>query len=75
MLNINTGLKERMEAVYRRLKPCTDVASNLLVIDLRLDVQIPCDDLQQMFEHAEYFTCDPLISQPILIQFSHSLHH
>ena len=52
------------------LKPCTDVASNLLAIDLRLNVRIACDGLQQKFQHAEYFTCDPLITQPILSQFS-----
>ena len=34
----------------------TDVANNLLAIDLRLDVQIACDGLQQRFQHAEYFT-------------------
>ena len=52
------------------LKPCTDVASNLLAIDLRLDVRIACDGLQQKFQHAEYFICDQLITQPILIRFS-----
>ena len=57
------------------LTPCTDVASHLLAIDLRLDVRIACDGLQQKFQHAEYFTCDPSISQPILIQFSRSFHH
>ena len=51
------------------LKPCTDVVSNLLVIDLGWNVRIACDGLQQKFQHAEYFTCDPLISQSILIQF------
>ena len=53
---------------YRTMKhPCTDVAGGLLAIDLRID----CDGLQQKFQHAEYFTCDPLISQPeILIRFS-----
>ena len=52
---------------FCRPKPCTDVASNLLAIDLRLNVRIAFDDLQQKFQHAEYFTCDPLISQAILI--------
>ena len=52
------------------VNPCTDIASNLLVIDLQLDVQIACNGLQQTFQHAEYCTCDPLISQPILKQFS-----
>ena len=42
-------------------EPCTDVASNLLAIDLQLAVQIACDGLQQKFQNAEYFTCDPLI--------------
>ena len=36
-------------------------------IDLRLNIQIAFYDLQQKFQHAEYFTCDPLISQAILI--------
>ena len=35
------------------LKPRTDVARNLLAIDLRLDFQIACDGLQQKFHHAE----------------------
>ena len=51
-------------------KPCTEVASNLLSVDLRLDVRIACDGLQQKFQHAEYFACSPLISQPIFIRFS-----
>ena len=51
-------------------KPCTDVASNLLAIELQLDVRIACNGLQQKFPHAEYFTCDPLISQPIFIPSS-----
>ena len=33
-------------------KPCTDVASNLLAIDLRLDVCIACDGLQQKLKHV-----------------------
>ena len=41
------------------LEPCTDVASNLIAID---------------FQHAEYFTCDPLISQSIIIRFSNGFH-
>ena len=55
---------------YRVLsvKPCTDVASNLLAIDLRLDVRIACNGLQLKVQHAEYFTCDPLVTQPILIR-------
>ena len=56
--------------VFLFLKPCTDVASILLPIDLRLDIQIACDGLQ----HAKYFTCDPLISQPIVIRISEVFH-
>ena len=41
-------------------KPHTHVSHNLLVIDLRLDVRKGCDGLQQKFQHAEYFTCNPL---------------
>ena len=41
------------------IKPCTDVASNLLVIGLQLDVRIASDGLQQKSQHAEYFTCNP----------------
>ena len=50
--------------IKQDLKPCTDITSNLLGIDLRLDVQIVCDGLQQKFQYAEYSTCEPLISQP-----------
>ena len=39
--------------IYLLVKPCTDVASNLLAIDLRFNVQIACDGLQQKFQHAE----------------------
>ena len=49
------------------LKPCREVASNLLAIDLRLNIRIACEGLQQKFQHAEYFSCDPSISQPLLI--------
>ena len=56
------------------LKPCMDTASNLLVIDLQLDIQIACDGLQEKFQHTEYFTCNLLISQSILIRFSNSFH-
>ena len=52
--------------VYR---PCTDVTSNLLAIDVR----IACDGLQRKFQHAKYFSCDInsyLISQFIFSQFS-----
>ena len=45
----------------RPFKPCTNAASNLLAIDLRLN--IACDGLKQKFQHAEHFTCDPLITQ------------
>ena len=37
------------------LKPLTDVARNLLAIELRLDVRNDCDGLQQKFQHAKYF--------------------
>ena len=57
------------------LNPFTDVASNLLAIDLRLDIQIACDGLQQKFKHAEYFTGDPLIYQSIFGRFSNGFHH
>ena len=43
-------------------KPRTHVASNLVLIEFQLDVQIACDGLQQKFQHAEYFTCNPLIT-------------
>ena len=56
-------------------KPCTDVTSNLLAIELQLDVRIACNGLQQKFQHAEYFTCDPLISQPIFIPSLNGFHH
>ena len=49
------------------VKPCTDVASISVAMGLPLDVRIACDGLQQKFQHAKYFTCDPLIFQPILI--------
>ena len=38
---------------FKIIKSCTDVASNLLAIDLRLDIRIACDGLQQKFQHAE----------------------
>ena len=44
-----------------------DVAGNLPAIDLQLDVQIACDGLQQKFQHAGYFTCNPWITRPIFI--------
>ena len=56
-------------------EPCTDVTSPLLTIELQLDVRIACNGLQQKFQHAEYFTCDPLISQPIFIPSSNGFHH
>ena len=56
------------------LKPCTDVASNLLVIDLQVDVRMACDGLQQKFQHAGFFTCEFLISQSIFSRFSNDLH-
>ena len=36
----------------RYVKPCTDVACNLLAIDLRLNIRIACDGLQHKFQHA-----------------------
>ena len=56
------------------LKPLTDVACDLLAIDLRLDIPNDCEGLQQEFQHAEYFTCDPVITQPIFIGISNSFH-
>ena len=46
----------------------------ILAIDLRLDVRLACDGLQQKFQHAEYFTCDLYTletanSHPIFTQF------
>ena len=43
------------------LRPCTDVVSNLLAIDLRLNIPTACDGLQKKFQHAENFAWDPLI--------------
>ena len=43
----------KYDTTSRILKPCIDVASNKVAIDLRLDVQIACNDLQQKFKHAE----------------------
>ena len=40
-------------------KPCTDIASNLLAIELQLDAQIACKGLQQKFQHAEYLHAIP----------------
>ena len=50
------------------LKPLTltDVARDLVAIDLRLNIRNGCDD----FQHAEYFTCDLLIPQPIFTVFT-----
>ena len=56
------------------VKPCADVASNLLAIDLRLDVRIACEYLEPKFQHAEHFTCDPLITQLIFIRLSYGFH-
>ena len=44
------------------LKPWTHVAIGLPEIDFRLDVGITCDGVQQKFQHAEYFTRNPLTS-------------
>ena len=61
--------------VEKGLGVSCDFATNLLVTELRLDIRIACDGLQQKFQHAEYFTCDHLISQPIFIWFSNGFHH
>ena len=37
----------------------------LRLTQVRLNVPIACDGLQQKFQHAEYFTCNPSISQPV----------
>ena len=58
---------EFLEIPKSTIKPCTDLASNLLAIDWRLVVQIACDGLRQNFQHAEYFTCTPLISQTVFV--------
>ena len=34
-----------------------------------MDVQNDCDGLQQKFQHAGYFTSNPLITQPIFTRF------
>ena len=52
----------------------TSRLSNLLAMDLRLDVRNDRDGLHCKFQHAEYFTCDPLITRPIFIRFSGSFH-
>ena len=59
----------------RPVKPCTHDASDLLAIHLQLDVRIACDGLQQKCQHAERFTCDPLIAQTIFVRFSNGVHH
>ena len=65
-------MQEGQEGLFNhsmRLKCCTDVASNLLVNGLRLNIRIPCDSLQQKFQHAEYFNCDPLIFSQFYYDF------
>ena len=64
------GVSVVLRLTLLRVKPCTDVASNLRAIALQLDVRIACDGLQQKLQHAEYFTCDPPITQPIFKRFS-----
>ena len=53
-------------AVFKEMAPVTkpwaDFAHNLLAIDLGLDVQNYCHGLQQKLQHAECFTCHPLIT-------------
>ena len=46
----------------KNLKPCTHIARSLLVVDLQLDVQMACNDLQKKFQHVE---CITLIIKPI----------
>ena len=47
------------------------VACNLLVIDW---IQIARDDIQQKFQHVEYFTGDRLNPTPNSISFSCGFH-
>ena len=56
------------------LKPQTHIVRNLHASELRLDVQIAYGDLQYLFQHAEYFTCNPLITLPIVIGLSNGFH-
>ena len=57
------------------VKPLTDFVCNLVGIDLGLDVRNDCDGLQQKFQHADYCTCDSLITQPTFIRFSNNFHY
>ena len=66
LLLLVSGVKY-LQPGHTYLKPCIDIASNLVVIDLRLDIQIACDGLHQKFQNSEHLTCDPLIFQPVLI--------
>ena len=61
--------QENLSMIQLVIKPRTYVAHNLLAVDLQLHVQITWDDLHQKFQHAQYFTGDPLIHQPIVICF------
>ena len=63
------------ESVQCDFKPLTDDARNLLAIDLRLDVRNYCDGLQPEFQHPEYFTCNSLITQAIVIGFLNGFHY
>ena len=44
------------------LKACTHIACDLLVGALRLDFRMSGNDLQQKSQHAEYCTCNLLIT-------------
>ena len=55
------------------IKARTHVACNLLAIDMQLEIRNGCDGLQHNFQHAEYFTCNPLITQPVFIRYPNSL--
>ena len=61
------GRVPRADKLRRRKHKPAQMLQVIYIIDLRLDVRIACDGLQQKFQHAEYFTCHPLISQPNFI--------
>ena len=53
---LHSQLRHNVE--HRHITPLTDIAHNLLAIDLQLDIRNNCEGLQQKFQHAEYFTYD-----------------
>ena len=61
-----------LSATVLGLSPVHTLHAILRVIDLRLDNQIACDGLEPKFQHAEYFTCNPLITR--IISFACSFH-